>query len=410
MQSISKSKLSSVILILFFVLTPISIYYNLELILSLSLLIISLPFWIVKNNKKVNPDRRLLTLWLIFILISCLSTLIFQHSNSENYRGILYEVILFISIYPISLTCDTKYFFITFRNVILILGIFGIISQITHWDPFYGMRSRALLTEIDTTSGGGISSLFEYRHYYATFLVFSIIITCFFPIRNVLGNVLANVVLIMNLLLTYTRNAWIAFIILAIVFIAQNHSKIKLEISFRGLYSFLILIILLIIILGVFWNNIQPVLINVGNRFNQVVIDSNQYGGASGVRGYVINEGISYFLSNWKRYLLIGGGNGFALQWLRNNPYGLTIHWNAAIDVQYVTTIMNSGILGLYCLLRFLYLNSKKLFKKDILNRNMGFIFIGFFIMFWFYDVIPFMSSIFVFWNICVCFSLKNKD
>ena len=116
MRSISKSKLSSVILILFFVLTPISIYYNLELILSLSLLIISLPFWIVKNNKKVNFDRKLLTLWLIFIVISCLSTLIFQHSNFENYRGIFYEVILFISIYPISLTCDTKYFF-NIRNI-----------------------------------------------------------------------------------------------------------------------------------------------------------------------------------------------------------------------------------------------------------------------------------------------------
>lgn len=411
MDDVFKSRIASILLIALFIFTPVSMYYNVELALVILFFLISIPFWLFLIMKQ-NGFRyhEIIFLWLFYIIISFISTAIFQLTTPDSFRGIFYEVMLFLSIYPIADCCDKEYFFLFFRNIILLLAIVSLFSQLTHWDPFYNMRSRAMLTGIDLTSGGGISSLFEYRHYYAMFLVSSIIITWIKPVKNLFLDVLINLILIVNLLLTYTRNAWIAFIVLLILFFIKKLPNFDYKFNIRSYLAFILSIVLIICLFLFFHNNVIEMFSNIENRFNQVLVDSHQYGGASGVRGYVINNGVKYFLQNWKKYILIGGGNGFALQWLQHNPYGITITWTAAIDVQYVTTLMNVGLLGLSALIGILYLNVKEFFVNSNKNIILSSIFVVFAIMFWFFDVIPFMSSVFVFWTICICLTVKKKD
>ncbi|WP_283109255.1 O-antigen ligase family protein [Thomasclavelia spiroformis] len=409
MIKVTKNKFASWLLILLLFLTPISIYLKLELELVIFFLFLSLPYWmnlIFRKNLNEDNNLNIFNLWIVYIGISLISTLIFQHHNIDSFRGIFYEISLTIAIYPIAALCDKKYFFITFRNLIFILGILSLISQLIKWDPFFSLRARAMLTGIDTTSGGGISSLFEYRHYYAMFLVFSLLITYYYPSKkSELINVIFIVVLLINLAMTYTRNAWIAFILLVFIILLKNKNNIHIffKIKIKNLLLLLYTILILLLVVILFKSQLQQILNNIMFRFQQVKSDNELYGNASGVRGYVVTEGIKYICENWQKYLWIGGGNGFALQWLKNNPYGITtIRWVAAIDVQYVTTIMNSGILGIILLLLILIRNIEFFITQR--NNLIFLIFIGYFIMFWFFDVIPFMSSVFVFWIIAICF------
>lgn len=121
--------------------------------------------------------------------------------------------------------------------------------------------------------------------------------------------------------------------------------------------------------------------------------------------------GTQYILKNWKKYLFFGGGNGFALMWLKENPYGLYKEWTAAIDVQYITVLMNTGIIGL-ALIVMLIVTEIRTYISD--NQNSDFltsiIIIVMCVSFCFFDVFNTCTSIYAFWIFILCLRDKKAD
>ena len=150
-------------------------------------------------------------------------------------------------------------------------------------------------------------------------------------------------ILVSNIVLTYTRNTWLAFAFgLAIYVWKEKKQKIKSKILLY-MMAVLLCLFLIVILFPEVW---LPVIENIIERSTQAKLTTSTYL-YGGVRGYTVTFGVQYILKNWKQYLFLGGGNGFALMWLKENPYGLYKEWDAAIDVQYVTVLMDTGIIGL---------------------------------------------------------------
>lgn len=92
------------------------------------------------------------------------------------------------------------------------------------------------------------------------------------------------------------------------------------------------------------------------------------------------------------------------MDWLRNNPYNPLgwENWSQAIDNQYVTVFMNSGLLGLGTIIA-LFLKIINQVRSQNNPRYVIFplsLFSMFFVMA-FFDLFG-QGTVFLFWNICL--------
>lgn len=396
--------LTSWLILFFFILIPISTYFHLQPVVVSIYILLSLIFCLFKNKINFHLDFKsnyVFYLWIIYILISILSTIVFKRFSTNDLSGIYAEISFTFIIFILTRFWDPIYFLKIFRNLLIFLSVIAILGEILRIDPFSALKQGTQFTSIDTTTNGAISTIFEYRHYYALFLISAMICLWEFPIKSKIIGFFCNLILFVNIILTNTRNAWLAFIIVLIIWLMKER---PFRISqTRIIYSFIIIIIL-ILLFALFSNVVTDLLSVVNSRIMDLIDSQDKYGGATGVRGYTLQYGTKYILDNWQKYLLIGGGNGFALEWLFYNPFGLTTSWRNAVDVQYVTTFMNTGILGLITLLGILLKNVEYFIKSNTPEgKTFTLIILGMGIMISFFDVIPFNNSPFVFWIICLC-------
>lgn len=141
------------------------------------------------------------------------------------------------------------------------------------------------------------------------------------------------------------------------------------------------------------------------SRFSEIFTSELDFGG---VRGYTLINGISYMFLKAPWLLVLGGGGGFALQWLRENPF---YYWSAAIDNQYVTTFMDYGFLGFSILFALMYNVSKIIFLgfKEGSRVVFALCFFTIGVSMLFFEIFGTTSSILVLWTICLC-NIENVN
>lgn len=396
------SHLASFLILLFFILTPLGIYTHTQNYIISIYILISLSFLLFgKNNNEYSHNNIIVYLWLAYVFVSVLSTVVYKRFGTNDLSGIYAEISFTFIICILTKYWNSIYFLKIFKDALLILAFIAIIGVMIRRDPFVFLKQGTSFVSIDVTTNGAISTIFEFRHYYALFLVAAIICLWNFPFKNMAINFICHIILLVNLILTNTRDAWIAFILVLILFLFKRKKISITKNKIIGSFVVLVALIVIFILFSKFINNLFGM---IGSRIQEVSGSQNNYGGVAGVRGYTLVNGPKYILDNWTKYLLIGGGNGFAAEWLWYHPFGLLTRWVAAIDVQYVTTFMNSGILGLVLLCTILLINIKKyLMSSTPEGITITLIVISMTIMFFFFDVIPCNNSPLVFWIICIC-------
>lgn len=400
--TLKTNHLASFLILLFFILTPLGIYTHTQNYIIGIYILISLLFLLFgKNNNEYIHNNIIVFLWLAYVFVSVLSTVIYKRFGTNDLSGIYAEISFTFIICILTKYWDPIYFLKIFKDTILILAFIAIIGVMIRRDPFGFLKQGTPFVSIDATTNGAISTIFEFRHYYALFLVASIICLWNFPIKNMAINFICHIILLVNLILTNTRDAWIAFVLVLILYLFK---KKKISITKNKILGGFIVLIALIVMFVLFSKFINNLFEMISSRIQEISGSQNNYGGVAGVRGYTLVNGPKYILDNRTKYLMIGGGNGFAAEWLWYHPFGLLTRWTAAIDVQYVTTFMNSGILGLALLCTILLINIKSyLMSNTPEGITVTLIVISMSIMFFFFDVIPFNNSPFVFWIICIC-------
>ena len=262
-------------------------------------------------------------------------------------------------------------------------------------------------SSVDAESGGGISTLFEYRHYYGLYLVAALFIQILYPFKKSYMNFIAYGLLGLNIVATYTRSVWIVLCICWLFWLCKFHStKITNKTMRRTIFGGLALAVIFLLFSVFFFDKILAMLSNISFRMD-VFDTSDKYFG--GVRLYVLREGFSYIVDNWKEYFLLGGGTGFAMEWLKAHPFGQWGEWSSSIDVQYVTSFMDAGIVGLTILICIVKRIIASFFKaKSSYIIVVSYILVYLVFIIFFYDIFGTVTSAFPLW--CICIMLLKKE
>lgn len=394
MKNLYIEKISSLLLLLFFLITPIANKLGFQSIIIYTFLAIGTLFFIIPDSYSRNfLNNKILRLWCIYIIIGGISTLLFMPPNGLN--SIFYEITYTYICLTLLKHGNIFNFFIYFRNALLILALLTLFSQLSHINIFYFMNTGTAYTSYEA----GATAIFEYRHYYGVYLIIALIFNMFFPIKSIILNLLSDILLFINILLTFTRNTWIILVVILILFYLKKEKQINIKFIIRMFFS----LMTFVLIYFLFNKQLSVLIGKVISRLTVLQVEANNYGGISGARGYSFVYGIKYILDNWQRYIWIGGGNGFALNWLALNPYGLYIKWTSAIDNQYITSFMNSGIAGTLVIF-IIIINGIMEFihSKNRLTSAVSLSFIAMNIMMIFVDVLGFAVSPFILWIILI--------
>lgn len=387
-------RVATFFLVLFPYLMVFSLYSGIEEKTILLYIVISVCVFLLQPARFINGIHSsfLFYLYVFFVFSLFFSTLFY--TSFENSLSVLLQFVLFLSTCVLSFYSNSQSVFKFNYLIILFISFISIISYLFGIDTFNGIKEGTKYLSIDASIGGGISTIFEFRHYYAAFLTIAILYNIYFSQNNFIFNSISLIVLIINLLLTYTRNSWIACIICLIVFFLKKYDS-KIVLNKNHLILFLIFIVFLIC---VFLIGFTSVLENTALRLNTMFGDGSSTD-VLGARGYSIHYGIQYMFKN-PQYLLIGGGNYFALHWLEANPYH---YWKAAIDNQYVTVFMNQGIIGISVLITIIIKISSLFLKGSKEQQFISLSLISLFISMFFYEILGGTTSIFVLFLVLLC-------
>lgn len=398
--TINHKKICSFLLVAFVISPDIGSYFRIANVTTGVFFILALVYLLMSRN---NDDVKwhfniILKLSVLYIIVSALSTYLNLSVNS-GFSSIFVDILFLFIAYVFTTLGDKKFFIIYLRNLMIFLSIVSLIDIIGGIEVWSFLKRGTIFT---TDLQGGISSIFEFRHYYGVFLIFGLIATIFYPLKNTVVNFFIKLIFLSNIVLTYTRNIWIATIVVLILWMLK-YFKIKLTIKKVITIGVMATIIMLIII--IFGKLLLPYYDQIMVRLNQISENKNSYGGIGGVRGYTWIYGPRYILQYWRKYLLVGGGSGFAIHWLQMYPYGRWHEWTNAIDVQYVSTFMNSGLIGLASLIAIILTNLIIFFTKKSKETSVfSLSFTGLCIAFAFFDVISIAISVFALMNVYLCY------
>jgi len=176
---------------------------------------------------------------------------------------------------------------------------------------------------------------------------------------------------LLNIVLTLTRNTWLSILLYFFCKIVKrgyqwvvNNKTIKL--SFKDIVGFILLFFALLILVIYNLNKLSALVEKLQERTNMSYFTRS----GGGVRGYTLTHGLAYFFDNIKTLFAVGGGPNTAIEWLIAHPYGFA-RWTAAIDIQYVSTLIDFGILGLLLLVTVFFRGYKNFFRiRDISKSN----------------------------------------
>ncbi|CUU46364.1 O-antigen ligase family protein [Clostridium beijerinckii] len=305
---------------------------------------------------KVNKISRLFSFFWIYYL---LTTLLNFYINPQYFSiDAFYEFIGRCSI--IFSTCilitiakeNYDYYFILFRNFGLLLCVLGLIEFITHNSLFYS------ITTVDTkdwqlavfgTSQFRIFTIFLHPIVYGMFLVILYWVIRNYPIKNYYLNKVFILLIVINLFATQSRSAWIPFVVTNIIDLLvkknKNNASLNLKIIFRR-YIFCCITLMAII---VFREQIIQAINSIIIRFN-LVLDPNSIDGSRTQRLGALQNVCSYILENPMKALL-GNGLGYSKIFMINHPVNVGFN---TVDNQYLTSILEAGIVGLSFLIAIL--------------------------------------------------------
>lgn len=397
MIKIKKNSIFNILLFMFPILIAISNYTNNEEVVVILYTLISATLFLLSPKESFGylvNTKAAFWLFICYIFLGISTVIFFRFSYLANF---LHQTFMLFDVIILMRFGDIKKILKLFYILSLILSYLSLIGYVLGIDIFAPIKLNSDYLSIDLSIGGGISTIFEFRHYYAAFLTIALFYLFYFPSKSFWKNFLNFVALSLNLLLTYTRNSWIACIVCILFIIARNgqwNFKIGRNYAILGIVALVSVLLLGLCFSGV----LIPVFQNVFSRFT-LIFENDTTTDILGARGYSIQYGTKYILKHLK-YFILGGGSQFAIEWLKNNPY---YYWTSAIDNQYVTIFMNQGIVGIILFFKVIA-ETVRIFREDDtkLLQLISISVISLFISMMFFEILGIAKSIYVLFLILI--------
>lgn len=330
--------------------------------------------------RKVSYKPSKVVSWFIFYIsyLTLITIFNFLIGTSNNYSSSSrLKICLFVFVVPIFLISFVVYnnksknkqkFLILFRNFMCVCSLLGIFEYISKKQIFISLiTSDGALRNLKTYSNIASRSyrlclFFYHPTYYCIFLAIGIIFLIYFPLKNKIANLLFFLLLITNMLLTQSRIGWLSLcIILCFYLIKRNRNKVK-KLTQRKLFNRLFLLVvaaLVIFCLIKYSNNF----IQIVASYYQRIIELNSSNLTYGARLQNISL-IPLMVSQpyGVLHLLFGGGFRYGLSCLENHPS--LNGWTSAIDNQFLTSILDTGLVGTTIFIIFVVYAFVGFFKK----------------------------------------------
>lgn len=245
----------------------------------------------------------------------------------------------------------------------LILSIFGL------FEGFFKINPTLIFLR-DTTQNqlihlGRVMSIFGHPNIYGCFLSVSLFYIINKPFKYVLIQTISIILVIINVLLTQSRAACLAIVIVAIVILTKKtilsikSGKTKtINLSKLFLYFFAVCIVGIVFVF--FWNNIQVIIDRLLNKVQTSSIDTDD------IRFDTIINYIN-FAKQPKNffYVLFGKGIGYSMQFMNEHPVGHHGYWNVTTDNNYITLLLDVGLIGTALFIYLLFYSIKHLIKTS---------------------------------------------
>lgn len=252
------------------------------------------------------------------------------------------------------------------------------------------------------TSKTRVQTVFMHPTICGVFTMLSWLCVLFIPYKKVWLNYLARASIIVCLLGTQSRSTWIAFVLINIFCLWKKSKEKNMRLKKGTFFQICILIILGLIItvsFGEYINNFTQIIIN---RWRDGMNSSNA---ANYNRVTMIKMGIQEWMQMGIGKKIFGSGNGYASKFLFSHPIR---GWNGAVDNQYLTVLLDFGLVGITFLLSLIwYILKKTITNESKISQLCGLCLLSMFISGFFYEM---FSWIFVTFLFCLFLCILEKE
>lgn len=366
-------------------------------------LVIGCICWLggAKKNEAVPKS---LSIYFSLIIYEIILTLMVSNRNVENVKHILYiELGMLFLCYFLVDECSNIAIIKRIREFGLVMSLLGCYEFATHSSIF--ARYITVESRIYTQSSDyRVQTIFMHPTICGVFMVLSWLCVVFIPYKKVWINYVAKVSIILCLLGTQARSAWVAFAIINILYICEKYMGKSIRLKRRTFIQICCLVVVGLIIAICFRESINIIVKTVIKRWLDGM-DSNN--AANYNRMTMIKMGLQEWMSLGIGRKIFGSGNRYTYELLLTHPIR---GWRGAVDNQYLTILLDFGLVGI----TFLFVLMYHVFKKTITSDNeicklCGLCLLSMFISGFFYEMFTWIFVTLVF-CLLLCILEKNTS
>lgn len=366
---------------------------------------IALLFFVWNGRVKIPLNKKgLLFTWVLFLIYILGVSVLIDGIRISAYQNIIYKCAgMTIMAYFVSMYMNYEETLRIIRNIGGILSLLGVVECITKRSlflQFITVESRQYMVAQLGTSAARVRLIFIQPVICAVFMVFFWLSLLYSPFKNKILNMFFGLSIIISILGTQSRSSWIAFICVTLLALKKRIKTYQFKKN--DFYGGIILLILCIVVIYSNWERLHAVFNLWWMRW---VTGLNVTNASNYNRVTMIRNG----LSDWMRasfiQKLFGGGASYAIDYLKD--YAIR-GWNTAVDNQYLTILMNFGLVGEVL---FLYLAYKiciiTLKSKNSKIEFWGLACISMFISTFFYEMLSW-TMITMLFTLSICMLEKE--
>lgn len=312
-------------------------------ILVITELVCSLLLVTEKDYDKIKFNR-VCWIYICFIFYRLLCLLLVLTGKEDEIKSLIVKEIGIFFLFILILNKVSEISFIKWmRNLGTVMGILGCFEYFTKASIFSGfisVESRVIMQNALGTSGARVRLMFIHPIICAIYFVFFLLCLFYVPYHNNKLNLLSGICLILSLAGTQSRSSWISFFIVSFLFIVSEKRFRFRKLNRNKMITTILIILILILVYGVLEENLREMFMPLYERW---MAGLNSENSANYNRVSMIKMGVKIWLNaNWKNKI-IGLGDGYALDYLKAHAIR---GWSVSVDNQYITLLVDYGIMG----------------------------------------------------------------
>lgn len=353
-------------------------------------------FWIWNSEKK-QISFNAVSIYAALSIYRIILTFIMAGISFDNIKIIVYREVgmLFICYMYVSKNSCCHYIITVLRNIgflISVLGCYEFITKSSLFTKFITVESRIYFQSVVGTSAARSSIIFIHPIICGVYETTFWLCTIFFPYKKAWMNYLAKIVILIALLGTQSRSSWVSFLIVNALYLwlKKDRKNIRIKES-----DFLIGILFLSVVSGIVVVNWRKICQEASVLLNRMLASFDSTHSGNYNRMTMIKVGLTEWKNADLAEKLFGFGNGYALSYLKAHSIK---GWSTAVDNQYLTILLDNGLIGLLILLALIiYVFNKIRCCNNKIKQLSGFVIISMFISGFFYEMFTWITVTFLF-------------